>query len=112
MNIEHNLQKYSNNNNLIRSNMKLNKYGKWYRKRYITLYGETKKRYRQLHTLFKEKNIKLSWIYIFSLIPLTYYEMRKEANDKGVYIAVIVNREVNEIFDEIERRQNGSRKEN
>ena len=85
---------------------KLNNYGAEYRRRYITLYSETKKRYRQLHAAFREKHVKLSWIYIFSLIPFTYDEMRKEANDKGVYIAVIVNREVNEIFDELERKQN------
>ena len=85
---------------------KLNNYGAEYRRRYIMLYGETKKRYRELHDAFRDKNVKLSWIHIFSLIPISYQEMIKEANDKGVYISVIVNREVNEIFDELERKQN------
>ena len=89
------------------------KYGKNYRKCYNELYGETVKRYSELHAILKRSGIKLLWWRIFSddffgngSIIDRYSAIKKEAEEQGVFLAVVINREVNEIFDELERKQN------
>jgi len=66
------------------------------------LYGETVKRFNEIKSILRKQRKKLNWKQIFDGISAEYPALKKEANDKGVYIEVIVNREVMSILDKIE----------
>ena len=76
-----------------------------YKKMHLQIYAETTARFNQIRILLKKKQKKLTWNQVFNLIPITYDEIKKEAGVKGVYIAGVINRELNEALDMIEKEQ-------
>ena len=73
-----------------------------YKKMFLQLYSETTARFREIRILLKKRKKKLTWKQVFGLIPIEYCEIKKEADEKNVFIAVVINRELNEVLDIIE----------
>jgi len=66
------------------------------------LYGETVKRFNEIKSILRKQRKKLNWSQIVDTISSEYPALKKEAFDKGVYIEVVINREVNTMLDKIE----------
>ena len=72
--------------------------------RYDThVYPSTLERFKQVRKILKKHGTKITMTKIFVLLNDQKEERKKEAADKDVFLAVLINRDINELLDLYER---------
>lgn len=74
-----------------------------YKKLHEQVYPATAERFNKIKKQLRKNQKKLTWKQVFSLIKIEYSELKKEADEVGVFIGVVVNREIQEVLDRAEK---------